>query len=628
MAVPRKRQDAGLIVALALWAVLAYLVAWPGWIAAALLLVALLVLHWAVVRGGGWRLLGPHLYFDMIRIARKGRAVLFRVLFLLVLIGGIGYAYEKHGPGKPIVPNAIPRKRIQFEPQPRAPTLGELRDQLAAFNARCVYNWFLLQNLAILILAPAYLGGAIAEERERGTLEMLAASQLNNREIVLGKLAARLIHLGGLLLAGLPIFCMMLVWGGVDTTLLLVNWINSVLLLFTVSSLCLAISTVPLNSTACVVLSYAAVAVPALCGAGNSSGFPLVVDVWAAPNAATGFVLTSYGSLILLFLFLAVRALRPRAMPPLRAPIQNGAEPISLEYANRPVSPMLALSAIAEVAESDVRGSRLPPVKDNPLLWKERYTGRRTLLHRPVVLLLGGTLLSLVALTHVTATIDRVIAERPPTWSQAMVLLTEMWGRAVYLAYGGCLACYVMGVAFRAAACVARERHLKTLDTLLLIPVERNEILRAKWQGALLKGWPWLTLLACDVALGVGIGAYHPCSVPFLLFYPWALVVCLCSLGVMISVMFRTVLQANMAMALSLVGLAVLVGAIGPGNPLEYASLNFTRRDQPSNLGDGLLVCVLIPTALLLAAFTFWSVASILFQRTEAWHRGDQSRLR
>jgi ABC-type transport system involved in multi-copper enzyme maturation permease subunit len=625
MAVPSKRQDAGLIIALTLWAALAFVAKCPLWVAGILLLFAVFALQRASVRHRGGPLLGPHLYFDTIRIARKGRTVLFRVLFLVVLLGGIGYAYEQSQPSADQARGRRVRAEFDrnFVGDPDVPTRDEVREQLAAFSARSMYNWFLLQNLAILVLAPAYIGGAIAEERERGTLEMLAASQLSNREIVLGKLAARLIHLGGLLLAGVPIFSMMLVWGGVDPSLLLVNWINSVLLLLTVSSMCLAISTMPLSSTACVHLSYGVVLVSGSCCAGILSGFPLIVDAGTLAGSlaitsqtATLLVLsTCYGLLTLCFILLAIRAVRPRDWVPLPVRLENWKECRSQADAKPSVTPMLLLSAAAQFATADVRFAPLPPVEENALLWKERYTGRRTLLHRPEVLVLGGALLTWLLVVHLAGTIERMLAEQPDSWRKVALLLTEMWGWVLRWVYGVSLGCYVIGAGFRAAVCVVRERQMKTLDPLLLMPVERNQILRAKWQGVILKGWPWLTILVCDVLVGVAIGVYHPFSVCYLLFCPWAMVLCLCSLGVLISVVARTVLQANLAMAAAVLSLAVWAAGTQFGRLLGSISLTFTLWHVPSNFANDFFVGGVTATGLLVAAFAFWSLASILFER-------------
>ena len=68
----------------------------------------------------------------------------------------------------------------------------------------------------ILFLTPAFLAGAIAEDRQRKVLFYLLASPLSGAEIVLGKVAARLINLVVLVLVGLPVMSLCLFLGGID----------------------------------------------------------------------------------------------------------------------------------------------------------------------------------------------------------------------------------------------------------------------------------------------------------------------------------------------------------------------------------------------------------------------------
>ena len=77
----------------------------------------------------------------------------------------------------------------------------------------------------MLLLTPAYVAPAIAEEKERRTLEYLFTSDLRNREIVLGKLAVRLGHIVLYILAGLPILCLTMRFGGVSIERILFAYI-------------------------------------------------------------------------------------------------------------------------------------------------------------------------------------------------------------------------------------------------------------------------------------------------------------------------------------------------------------------------------------------------------------------
>src|SRR5262249_40229895 len=75
-------------------------------------------------------------------------------------------------------------------------------------------------------------------ERQRKTLDYLLTSQLSSAEIVLGKLAARLLQVGVFVTLGVPIQCLMTLFGGIPLELILMIYagtVSSVLFLATVS---------------------------------------------------------------------------------------------------------------------------------------------------------------------------------------------------------------------------------------------------------------------------------------------------------------------------------------------------------------------------------------------------------
>ena len=79
-------------------------------------------------------------------------------------------------------------------------------------------------HLAVALLTPAYVAGAIADEKDRKTLEFLLATDLRSREIVLSKLASRLANLTLFVLTGLPILSLIQFLGGVDPNLVLAGF--------------------------------------------------------------------------------------------------------------------------------------------------------------------------------------------------------------------------------------------------------------------------------------------------------------------------------------------------------------------------------------------------------------------
>lgn len=72
-------------------------------------------------------------------------------------------------------------------------------------------------QLAMLTFFAAFsTASAVAQEKERKTLVLLLLTRLNNSELVLGKLMSSLVHVIMMLLAGLPIFAAMLLFGGIS----------------------------------------------------------------------------------------------------------------------------------------------------------------------------------------------------------------------------------------------------------------------------------------------------------------------------------------------------------------------------------------------------------------------------
>jgi hypothetical protein len=173
-----------------------------------------------VLRPAGVHYLGPHFYYDLIRLARGGRTISLRILYGLLLATALFlvYAFQtgRYQPGA-----------VLFEP---GPVLGY--KVMAVFAESFVVGALVMQFLGMLIITPAYIAGAIAEEREGKTLELLLTTHLTDHEIVLGKMCARLAHLGGVVLTGLPIFSLTQFWGGIDEELIVRGFVDTFLAMF------------------------------------------------------------------------------------------------------------------------------------------------------------------------------------------------------------------------------------------------------------------------------------------------------------------------------------------------------------------------------------------------------------
>ncbi len=85
-----------------------------------------------------------------------------------------------------------------------------------AKNATQVFKYVsLLQLGMVCVLAPVFAAAAITQEKDSQTFNILLSTPLSNGQIVLGSLLSRLYFVFVLLLAGIPLFCIMMVYGGV-----------------------------------------------------------------------------------------------------------------------------------------------------------------------------------------------------------------------------------------------------------------------------------------------------------------------------------------------------------------------------------------------------------------------------
>lgn len=179
-------------------------------------------------------LFGPIFTIEVLTSARRVRAFALRTVFalalLLVLWSSYAATFLRH---------------------------DQTSIATAASFAAAFFNGFIfVQVTAMLLLAPAAVGSLVARERERRTIEYLFATDLSNAEIVLGKLAAGLLNLAGLLLAGLPILALAMLFGGIGPERLVAAYAVSFSTMVCVSCVSLSVSIWTSRSRDAVVQSY------------------------------------------------------------------------------------------------------------------------------------------------------------------------------------------------------------------------------------------------------------------------------------------------------------------------------------------------------------------------------------
>jgi ABC-type transport system involved in multi-copper enzyme maturation permease subunit len=564
---------------------------------------------WAL-RRQGQALAGPLYFYDLLRLARRGRSTLLRCAYALLLFGGLYLVYQHHFPHEPLLTRP-------FE----AATLLPLAD-LARFAGGFAIAILALQGIAVVVLTPAYLAGAVAEERDRRTLDLLFTTHLTDREIVLGKLLSRLTHLAGVLLAGLPILSLLQLWGGVELSVLLAGFAVTGLTLLSVGSISILFSVVCRSSVAAVLSSYAVVLlinvgclpVPG-CFISSPLAFLLVVERQLGVDllhmailgpgfeslspgpAGTGVSVLQlaamvfgyavvHGAIALICIKAAIDNLRgqPRFDPGVRHGVRVtggwGTEPVPVVITlGRPRPRPSPRRTEGWDPEPPPRWLQPKPpervryrVSDPPLLWKEVYHGAGQTAGWPFWAVYGTALgagLFLFVLALWLAGPWNWPTGKAVTFNEGAYPFVRDGVNPVLRVLGILLAtAWCLGVAWRAAGSISRERERRTLVGLLTLPTDRQAVVNAKWLGGILR-FRWLGyVLAAVWTVGLLTGALHPAAVPLLALATVVHVAFLASLGVWLSLVSRNSLWANLSMAMVL-----LLMFIGPWVAVMYNNL-------------------------------------------------------
>src|SRR5436309_2499245 len=86
---------------------------------------------------------------------------------------------------------------------------------LAAESGKIFQSMSYLQLGLVALLAPIFTAGAITQEKDSQTYDILLATPLTNAQIVLGSLMSRLFFVIALLVSGIPLFAITQIFGGV-----------------------------------------------------------------------------------------------------------------------------------------------------------------------------------------------------------------------------------------------------------------------------------------------------------------------------------------------------------------------------------------------------------------------------
>jgi ABC-type Na+ efflux pump permease subunit len=475
-------------------------------------------------------MLGPHFYYDLVRLARRGWPTWLRVLYLGILLISLTLMHQTQ-PGD-----------VSYQ-------LAEQADR----GHRYAMTILVLQNVLILLLLPVYVGGAIAEDKENRTLEALFLTHLTDHEMALGKLGARLLPVAAIVAAGFPLLTFFHLYGNVPMSLLVYHEVNSLLLLLLGGSICLWRSTRAETVFQAISGSYPILLPLGVYWLPGAIFLPWIIGAFVAAVQRVAQPLPWYLTSLALIVpvYVVVTAI------PLTLALRNLAR-CRLEEQKRPqrLTAALALTDNRQPAPAQRMHrarSRIHPlartIHGNALFWKECLKDGTTFS------LTVRWLLVAVAVVVIGGVVCRVglYLETNPFGP-----VRGIGGAFAYSFYFLALAAYVLLVLFQTTLSVAGEREQDTLDFLLMIPEDRPAILFNKWLGPLWRNWPVLAVSYFGALLGLAGGVYGPRTALMLFILPWPLLLLLDTLALWLSVVCRRVLFANIILIASLAGLVML----------------------------------------------------------------------
>lgn len=115
--------------------------------------------------------------------------------------------------------------------------------ELAKGSARIFQQMSYLQLGLVALLAPVFTAGAITQEKDSQTYDILLSTPLTNGQIVLGSLLSRLFFVVALLISGIPIFSITQIFGGVAIGDIVLSFLIAAATTFVTGSLAMAIAT-------------------------------------------------------------------------------------------------------------------------------------------------------------------------------------------------------------------------------------------------------------------------------------------------------------------------------------------------------------------------------------------------
>jgi ABC-type transport system involved in multi-copper enzyme maturation permease subunit len=442
---------------------------------------------------------GPVVSLEMITSARRARYFAVRVLYALLLFVVLWINYSALMSRRMASPDGTMSTRV-----------------LAEFSNAFFTTFTVVQLGAVLMLTPAMIAGAIAQERERRTIEYLFASMLSGTEIILSKFLARTLHVASLLVVGLPILAIAMMLGGIDPERLIIVFTMTLATLVATASLSIATSVWAKRSRDAVLRTYvlllAFLILPPLTW---SLGMGVGTRDWLAWLPELGRLGALANPFSILWSSFSMR-LPGRASPwqPVWPVLAAYAAFSLVALAWSIVSVRRVYRKSMGAADSGpkrrkVRFRRRPALRNRPMLWKELFATSAAfqlgwLGRIATVLLMAGAIVPALLLFY------RMVLSPHTVYDPSSEVIGISTGVVTTIGCGALLV-----VTIRAASSITAERERDSWLTLVSTPLAPGEIVWAKIAGSIFAArwfavpvavwWTIATIIVPDFVLVVPI---------------------------------------------------------------------------------------------------------------------------
>ena len=340
---------------------------------------------------------------------------------------------------------------------------------LAGLGSYFYYAIAGVQITLVLLAAPAATAGAICLDRARGALTHLFVTDLSDREIVLGKLGAKLVPVFGIIAAAIPVLSLASLLGGIIPEALVSLTVVSMTLAVFACALALAVSVRATKSHEVLMAVFTLwtlwIILPVfnrILSLPNMPAWYLKLNpyvlVWAPyawPGYAEFWDFTIFAAVMLAgALGCVVIALRGLRQGPRR---DQGPWPWQIRLAKG-------------IGRRVPRLSKPPELDANPILWREWHRGRPSRLARMV-----WGLFWTISIVATVWSVTGMLTERGGVgFDDDGVLLCN----GLHVTFG------LLLVSLSAPTALSEERTRGSLDVLMTTPLSTESIVMAKWWSA------------------------------------------------------------------------------------------------------------------------------------------------